>query len=306
MALLEVSGLSKAFGGLRAVHELDLTVERGRDRRPDRAERLGQDHGLQPDHRALSRHGRPDAFRRTSRHDLARARAARHHRARRRAHLPEPAPVQPDDRAGERPGRHALPHPRRASPASSCGPARARRPRRAGRASARGAARPLRRAAAAARATEPAWTLSYANRRRLEIARALATEPRLLLLDEPAAGMNPTETRELMRDIVRIRDRGVTILLIEHDMGLVRGVCDRVVALDHGVKIAEGDFETVRRHTRGARGVPRPPGRPCLGSPASSPYYGPIQALQGHGPRGAPGRDRLPARRQRVRASRRR
>jgi ABC-type branched-subunit amino acid transport system ATPase component len=97
------------------------------------------------------------------------------------------------------------------------------------------------------RAVRPAWTLSYANRRRLEIARALAAEPRLLLLDEPAAGMNPTETRELMRDIKRIRDRGVTILLIEHDMGVVRGICDRVAALDHGTKIAEGSFEEVRR-----------------------------------------------------------
>jgi branched-chain amino acid transport system ATP-binding protein len=72
--------------------------------------------------------------------------------------------------------------------------------------------------------------------------------PRLLLLDEPAAGMNPTETRELMGDIGRIRDRGVAILLIEHDMKLVRGICDRVVALDHGVKIAEGAFEIVRSH----------------------------------------------------------
>lgn len=98
------------------------------------------------------------------------------------------------------------------------------------------------------RAAEPAWTLSYANRRRLEIARALAAGPRLLLLDEPAAGMNPTETRELMRDIVRIRERGVTILLIEHDMGVIRGVSDRVVALDHGGKIAEGRFEEVREH----------------------------------------------------------
>lgn len=96
------------------------------------------------------------------------------------------------------------------------------------------------------RRDQPAWTLSYANRRRLEIARALATAPRLLLLDEPAAGMNPTETRELMRDIVRIRDRGLSILLIEHDMGLVRGICERVVALDHGAKIAEGTFEEVR------------------------------------------------------------
>jgi ABC-type branched-subunit amino acid transport system ATPase component len=100
----------------------------------------------------------------------------------------------------------------------------------------------------APRRDEAAFSLSYANRRRLEIARALATEPRLLLLDEPAAGMNPTETQELMADIVKIRDRGVTIVVIEHDMRLVRGICSRVVALDHGVKLIEGDFETVRNH----------------------------------------------------------
>jgi branched-chain amino acid transport system ATP-binding protein len=93
-----------------------------------------------------------------------------------------------------------------------------------------------------------AMSLSYANRRRLEITRALATRPRLLLLDEPAAGMNPTETRELMTDILRIRERGVTVLLVEHDMTVVRGISDRVVALDHGVKITEGDFATVRKH----------------------------------------------------------
>jgi len=96
------------------------------------------------------------------------------------------------------------------------------------------------------RAEHPAWTLSYANRRRLEIARALGTAPRLLLLDEPAAGMNPTETQQLMGDIQRIRDRGTAILLIEHDMRVVRGICERVVALDHGQKIAEGSFEDVR------------------------------------------------------------
>lgn len=98
------------------------------------------------------------------------------------------------------------------------------------------------------RAERLANSLSYANRRRLEIARALATRPRLLLLDEPAAGMNPTESRELMADIIGIRARGVTIVMIEHDMTVVRGISDRVVALDHGVKIAEGDFATVRRH----------------------------------------------------------
>jgi ABC-type branched-subunit amino acid transport system ATPase component len=96
------------------------------------------------------------------------------------------------------------------------------------------------------RAERPAFSLSYANRRRLEIARAMATRPRLILLDEPAAGMNPSETRELMDDIVRIRDRGITILLIEHDMGLIKGVCGRVIAFDHGVKVAEGTFAEVR------------------------------------------------------------
>jgi ABC-type branched-subunit amino acid transport system ATPase component len=93
-----------------------------------------------------------------------------------------------------------------------------------------------------------AASLSYANRRRLEIARALATEPRLLLLDEPAAGMNPSETRELMADIIRIREMGLTILVIEHDMRLVKGICSRVLAFDHGVKIAGGSFAEVRQH----------------------------------------------------------
>ncbi len=85
-----------------------------------------------------------------------------------------------------------------------------------------------------------ASNLSYGDRRRLEIARALGTEPHLLLLDEPAAGMNPQETHELMGLIRRIRDNGVAILLIEHDMKVVMGISDRVIVLDHGVKIAEG------------------------------------------------------------------
>lgn len=98
------------------------------------------------------------------------------------------------------------------------------------------------------RADHTASTLSYANRRRLEIARALATEPKLLLLDEPAAGMNPTEKRELMDDVRRICSLGIAVLVIEHDMGLVQGLCARVAVLDHGVKIAEGPFQDVRRH----------------------------------------------------------
>jgi ABC-type branched-subunit amino acid transport system ATPase component len=95
---------------------------------------------------------------------------------------------------------------------------------------------------------EPAETLSYANRRRLEIARALASRPKLLLLDEPAAGMNPTETREAMDDIRRIRSAGCGIVVIEHDMSFVEGLADRVIAMDHGTKIAEGSFHQVRSH----------------------------------------------------------
>ena len=98
---------------------------------------------------------------------------------------------------------------------------------------------------------QPAYSLSYANRRRLEIARATATRPKILLLDEPAAGMNPAETHEITELIAKLRDDGgYTILVIEHDMHVVEGISDRVVALDHGVKIAEGTFEAVATDER--------------------------------------------------------
>jgi ABC-type branched-subunit amino acid transport system ATPase component len=92
-----------------------------------------------------------------------------------------------------------------------------------------------------------AKNLPYGDQRRLEIARALATDPALLLLDEPAAGMNPQETAALMALIRRIRDSGRTVLLIEHHMKLVMGICEKVVVLDHGVKIAEGTPAEVQR-----------------------------------------------------------
>lgn len=92
----------------------------------------------------------------------------------------------------------------------------------------------------------PAGKLPYGHQRRLEIARALASEPRLLLLDEPAAGMNESETREIHRLILAIRAMGVTVLLIEHDMELVMNVCDRLVVLNFGRKIAEGTPEEIR------------------------------------------------------------
>jgi len=97
------------------------------------------------------------------------------------------------------------------------------------------------------RANDPAGSLPYGDQRRLEIARAMATDPKLLALDEPAAGMNPSERRALGELIGRIRDGGLTVLLIEHDMRLVMKVCDRMLVLDYGERIAEGLPAEVQR-----------------------------------------------------------
>ncbi len=98
---------------------------------------------------------------------------------------------------------------------------------------------------------EPAKSLPYGNQRRLEIVRALATQPKLLLLDEPAAGMNPTEKLELTRLIREVQQRfAITILLVEHDMQVVMKICERIIVLDHGVKIAEGPPAEVRANPK--------------------------------------------------------
>lgn len=98
---------------------------------------------------------------------------------------------------------------------------------------------------------EEAGSLSYGAQRRLEIARALAAKPNILLLDEPAAGMNPKETKELTSLIHNIRKKlDITIILIEHDMKLVMEISDHIVVLDHGEKIAEGDPESIRKNSR--------------------------------------------------------
>lgn len=90
--------------------------------------------------------------------------------------------------------------------------------------------------------------LSYGHQRLLEMARAMVSQPKLLLLDEPCAGMNPTETAEVMECIQKLHDKGITTVVIEHDMNLIMGICNRIVVLDHGEKIAEGDSQAIQNN----------------------------------------------------------
>ena len=152
---------------------------------------------------------------------------------------------------GERHGGAVRPDEGRRCSSRCCALPRARREEKEIHRARGGEAVVLRRRSVGYRWDQPAYSLSYANRRRLEIARAMATEPRILLLDEPAAGMNPSETHEITELIGKLRDDGgYTILVIEHDMHVVEGISDRVIALDHGVKIAEGSFEAVATDPR--------------------------------------------------------
>ena len=112
------------------------------------------------------------------------------------------------------------------------------------------ARRLLERVGLGARASDPAGTLAFGQQRLLEIARALAARPRLLLLDEPAAGLNPAETQRLGALIESVRNEGLSVLFIEHDMNLVMTIADRVVVLDFGEKIAEGAPDDIQRHPR--------------------------------------------------------
>lgn len=130
---------------------------------------------------------------------------------------------------------------------------------------------------------QPAYSLSYANRRRVEMARALMAHPRLLLLDEPTAGMNPTETAEVLEFVRGLQGGGLTILLIEHKLSLVMSLSDRVVVMDDGEKLVEGPPEAVRhdervieaylghKHHAPASSPPQPPHAAALPEPPPSP-----------------------------------
>ena len=216
---------------------------RARDHGADRAERRRQDHAVQLHHRLLPADGRAVAARASGRRIVpARAPARVPHRARgaRRAHVPERAAVRRHDASGKSPGRPAQPadaglrlHRARAVRLARL---RARRSRAIDK-----ARYWLDRVGLAARADDPAGALPYGAQRRLEIARAMCTDPVLLCLDEPAAGLNNRESAELNEFLRAIRDEhGTSILLIEHDMGVVMEISDHIVVLDYGVKIADG------------------------------------------------------------------
>ena len=235
---------ARASAASRAVNNVSFSVARGPAGRRDRPERRGQDDAVQPHHGRLPGDGGRDPLRRAG--DPG-APAARGDRARRGPDVPE---------------HPALPRHVGRWTTSWSAPTAARA---AGVFDAmlhtRRASREERESVARAEAlldffgirkyeAQLAMNLPYGDQRRLEIARALATRPALLLLDEPAAGMNPAESLELIALIRRIRDLGVTVVLVEHDMKVVMQVSENIVVLDHGEKIAEGPPAQIQRDPR--------------------------------------------------------
>ena len=232
--LLQTKDLTVKFGGLTALDAVTFDIRRG--------EILGMI-GPNGAGKTTCFNAITGVYRPTSGTVIVRRRPAGpdqtppDHPPRHRPHVPEHPAVGRDDGAGERHGRHRC-------TAQDVG---ARSASSARHATVARSASAIERAAAllhfvgiANRGEEKAKNLPYGDQRRLEIARALATEPKLLCLDEPAAGFNPSEKAALMDLIRKIRDDGYTVLLIEHDMRLVMGVTDRIVVLEFGRKIADG------------------------------------------------------------------
>ena len=232
--ILEVDNVTLRFGGVVALDEVSFHINEGEILGligPNGAGKTTCFNVMtgvyQPTSGEVRFHGEP----------LGRPQAVRDHQARHRPDVPEHPAVRQHDGARERHGGRRRPPPHRgAVGAVPAAPA----PRRGGRGPRRGPRSCSSSWASTKRADELARNLPYGDQRRLEIARALATKPKLLCLDEPAAGFNPAEKAKLMELIRKIRDQGYTVLLIEHDMRLVMGVTDRIVVLDFGRKIAEG------------------------------------------------------------------
>ena len=234
--LLETEALRKEFGGLVAVNNVDFPIPYGAivsligPNGAGKTTFFNMITGVYKPTRGRVR------LRRRRHHRQA---AARRDRARDRAHVPEHPPVQGDDGARERARRHAL-APRGGiirTRAPHAGP-----PPRGARGAGAGARAARRCAASRGAASSYAHSLAYGEQRRLEVARALATEPKLLLLDEPTAGMNPQETVEFIAFVQKLRsEQKLTVLMIEHDMKVVMGVSDRVTVLDYGDEDRRGD-----------------------------------------------------------------
>ena len=204
--LLDLRGVSMAFGGLAVVERPRPARRRGRDRERHRPERRRQDDALQPHHRDLRADGRRHPFAGESIKGLD---PAPDHAQGDRADVPDAPPLPQHDRAGERDGGGLRPHERRPGRSIFRTPGQ-RREEREIRALAEERLAFFGDRLMGYRWDQPAYSLSYANRRRLEIARATATNPRLLLLDEPAAGMNPKETQEITDLIGKLRQRAAT------------------------------------------------------------------------------------------------
>ena len=257
MSLLAVNNLTKNFGGVQALNGVSFTVEAGRDPGSHRPQRRRQDHLLQSDQRPHPAHAPaasswPAGSWWACRHIAGAARGLA--RTFQNIQLFGGMTVLENVLTGNHLGQQVglleallpLPKVRRAQAQAE---ARAREL--------------LRLVGLEGKGDLPADSLAYGEQRRLEIGRALALGPQLLLLDEPAAGLNPRETEDLMGLMEELRGLGITLLVIEHDMTLVMGLCDRIVVLDHGEVIASRPAPGDSPGPPGHRGLFGPGGVSC-------------------------------------------